>query len=115
MKEQIIDVLRPLGLTERYRGYPILIEAVNQTITNGKSKFPLVQNLYSSIAEEYGFPVHCVERNIRTLAHRAWKVNPGYLQELAGYPLKGPPTVSEFIDILASHVLRQRLVGYDVK
>ena len=37
MKEQIMDVLRPLGLTERYRGYPILIEAVNQTITIGIS------------------------------------------------------------------------------
>ena len=47
-----------------------------------------------------------VERNIRTTVARAWKVNCPLLSEMAGYPLACVPTASEFIEILASYILR---------
>ncbi len=52
-----------------------------------------------------------VERNIRTIILRAWRVNRKGLQELAGYPLEGPPPVSDFLQILVSYLRRHALVG----
>ena len=47
-----------------------------------------------------------VERNIRTAVQIAWRTNPELLREMAGYPLDGPPTASEFLEILSNDVQR---------
>ena len=54
-----------------------------------------------------GFPL-TVERNLRTVVSRAWQVNPDLLCRMAGYPLTAAPTASEFIEIIASYIIRSR-------
>ncbi len=109
MQEIIKDTLRPFGLSRKYRGYPVLICAVRMTITDEDQTSPITKKLYARVAEECDCPTYCVEKNIRTVIMRAWKVNRTYMEELAGYPLGAPPTVSEFIDIVASHIQRNCL------
>ena len=47
-----------------------------------------------------------MDRNIRTAVQIAWRTNPELLREMAGYPLDGPPTASEFLEILSNDVQR---------
>ena len=49
-----------------------------------------------------------MERNLRTLSLRAWRVNPLRLQEIAPYPLSAPPAASQLITILTTHIQRLR-------
>lgn len=57
-------------------------------------------------AQRCGYSWSAVERNIRTIARRAWMSNPDYLEQLAGYPLNGPPSASELIEMLANDAMR---------
>ena len=47
-----------------------------------------------------------MERSIRTVVDRAWKIDNWLLREIAGYNLERIPTASEFIEIMATHILR---------
>ncbi len=104
----IHNVLYLCGLTGRYRGYPMLISAVRISIEDEGQTRIVARSLYSRVAQECRCPLYRVERNIRTMVMHTWNTNRDYLQEIAGYPLYAPPTSSEFIGIIASHILRKR-------
>ena len=57
-------------------------------------------------AAHFGCKWTVVERNIRTVVARAWQVNSDLLIRMAGYPLDGAPTASEFIEIVSSYIIR---------
>ena len=57
------------------------------------------------ILRALGITRNNVERNIRTVIFRAWKVNRPLLSQLAGFPLEAPPAVSHFIEMLANHLI----------
>ena len=59
-------------------------------------------------ASHFGCKWTAVERNIRTAVERAWRVNRSLLLEMAGYPLDTEPTASEFIEIIATYIIRSR-------
>ena len=59
-------------------------------------------------AFHFGCKWTTVERNIRTAVARAWSVNRSLLLEMAGYPLDTEPSASEFIEIIATHIIRSR-------
>lgn len=110
MNDTIIrEVLWPCGLSGRYRGFPLLITAIRLCIENEGQARMVFKSLYARVAEERGCPLYCVERNIRTVIKRAWAVNPGYMRELAGYPMAAPPSSTEFIEIISSYILREHL------
>ncbi len=69
--------------------------------------FCVKQEIFLPMAAAHSCDWRTIERNIRTVIHRAWTVNASFLCELAGYPLKTEPTVTEFIEMLASHVMRE--------
>ena len=100
------DALRSLGITNRYRGYRCVITDITLVLENEERMRSVVSDVYRETAAVCGCSWYAVERNIRTVVHRAWLVNPQRLSKMAGYPLDGPPTASEFIDILASYIRR---------
>ena len=104
----IYNVLHLCGLSGKYRGYPLLIAAVQISIQDDGLTRAVTRSLYTRVAQECHCPLYCVERNIRTMVMHTWNTNRDYLQEIAGYPLHAPPTSSEFIGIIASHILRNR-------
>lgn len=104
----IYDELRFLGITPNYKGCRQAALAIELVLQNEDSLNHITKIVYQAVAEQIGCSPSSVERNIRTVALVAWKVNPSRLKRLAGYPLFAPPSALELITILSSHVLRSR-------
>lgn len=66
----------------------------------------MIKGIYSEVARRRDCSWSAVERSLRTLVQRVWRVNRALLIEMAGYPLDSPPTVSEFISIVVNHIQR---------
>ena len=100
------DILRLLGITRCYKGFNHTAYAV-YLVTQDESRLAAVtKEIYMETASHFNCKWTAVERNIRTAAERAWKVNRPLLCEMAPYPLPCTPSASEFIEILASYILR---------
>ncbi len=98
-------LIHKLGISSKYAGFDMLIYAVNLTCENEDMLKSITKKLYPQIAKHFNTSSLCVERNIRTVINVCWeKGNRELLNEIAGYPLKEKPSVSEFIDIIATHL-----------
>lgn len=105
-KKIIYDELQRLGVTKNYCGCKQLALAVGLAIEDESRLLHITKEIYWEVADLCGCDRSDVERNIRTMAHRAWKVNPSRLMRLAGYPLNASPSVSELITMLVIYVQR---------
>ena len=101
--ETIVQDLRMMGIGRRYLGYQLTIKAVRMVVMNENLLVAIKQGIYEPLAREALCDWRAVERNIRTIIHRAWHVNREHLCALAGYPLHQEPTVSEFLEMLSVH------------
>ena len=98
--------LRTLGIGRQYLGYNITIKAVRLVVLDENRLLSIKQGVFVPLSEQQQCDWRTIERNIRTVIHRAWCVNQPYLSELAGYPLHQEPTVTEFVEMLSDHILR---------
>lgn len=103
--ERLLDTL---GVGCRYLGHALAIDAVCQAVWDAQQRACVRRGLLRQIAERHQCSCPQVERNLRTVIRRAWLVNEAGLKRLAAYPLTQEPTVTEFVEILAVHVLRRR-------
>lgn len=103
----IVSDLRSLGVGRQYLGYNITIMAVRMVLRDENRLLCIKQGVFIPLSEQQHCDWRTIERNIRTVIHRAWHVNRPYLSELAGYPMHHEPTVTEFVEILSAHILRQ--------
>mgnify|MGYP003301473213 CR=1 FL=1 len=103
----IVSDLRSLGIGRQYLGYNITIMAVRMVLTDENRLLCIKQGVFIPLSEQQHCDWRTIERNIRTVIHRAWNVNQTYLNELAGYPLHQEPTVTEFVEMLSAHVLQE--------
>ena len=104
----ILDLLRPLGITERYFGVRQLIQAVEMVMENPDTIHALQKEVYDVIALQYSVSWGAVERNLRLISQRAWDTDSGYVEKLAGYPLSKRPTASQLIEIILHNVQREQ-------
>lgn len=102
----IEEILRSFGITRCYKGFELIAHAIALAVTNDFSLTAVTREIYMETASHFGCKWFTVERNIRTVVARAWEVNPSLLCQMAGYPLAETPTASEFIEIIASYILR---------
>lgn len=102
----IMQDLRTLGIGRQYLGYNLAITAVRMVIGDENRLLCIKQGIFLPLAEQKHCDWRTIERNIRTIIRRAWNINQPFLNELAGYPMHQEPTVTEFIEMLSSHVLR---------
>lgn len=102
----IQDLLRLFGITRCYKGFRHTAYAIFLAVQDESRLEAVTKEIYMETASHFGCNWTAVERNIRTAAARAWKVNRHLLLEMAGYPLTCTPVASEFIEILASYILR---------
>lgn len=107
MISKIEDILRPFGVTPKYRSFCRMTAAVEEAMRMIRNDGTLSSGLYATVAERCGCSAVAVERNIRTLSQRAWKVNRQLVNDTAGYPLYSAPTAMEFVEMLANKVLRE--------
>lgn len=102
----IQEILRLLGITRCHKGFKHIEFSVALAVSEEDRLEAVTKEIYMETASYFHCKWTAVERNIRTAVARAWKVNRPLLCELAGYPLTCPPTASEFIEIIASYILR---------
>ena len=108
MMTSIQDHLWHLGIGNRLKGYKMTVLAATLAIEE-ESRLQCAQEyLYKPVADALGCDFRSVERDIRTAIEHAWRCNPRYLSQLAGYPLTCPPTVIQFLDILVTYFLREK-------
>ena len=116
--------LRALGITRRCRCYGRIVMAIQLAVDQEDSRRAacgrilaeadsvedsleaVTKEIYWEVGSRCGRKWTAVERNIRTAVQIAWRTNPELLREMAGYPLDGPPTASEFLEILSNDVQR---------
>ena len=106
---EVGEILRLLGIGGNYSGHRFTVAAVLLARREPDRLLYVTKMIYETVGQQFGCSWQGVERAIRFAARRAWTRNPQYLAPLARYPLEGPPTSSEFIDILASHFLRSEV------
>ena len=97
-------VLRKLGITCKYVGYQQIIQAIELAMENEERLHAVGEEIYKVIGMRNNRSRSSVERNIRTLVWVAWECNKPFLDEIAGYNLIEPPTISDFISIIYSYV-----------
>lgn len=105
--EHVAEALRRLGILRTYRGHQAIMAAVQLALEDESRLHQVTKGIYMEAAHHCNQSWSAVERNIRTAARRAWEANPRYLELLAGYPLNGPPSAGELIEILATDAMRQ--------
>ena len=108
VRSSILDLLRPLGITERYFGVRQLIQSVEMVMENPDTIHALQKEVFSEIAAQYSVSWGAVERNLRLISQKAWDTDSGYVEKLAGYPMPKRPTASELIEIILHSVQREQ-------
>ena len=102
------ETLRLFGITGCYKGFKHTTYAICLAIQDESRLEAITKELYMETASHFNCEWAAVERNIRTAVARAWRVNRPLLSEIAGYPLETEPTASEFIEIIATYIIRSR-------
>jgi len=110
--QKINDLLFSLGIGRQYLGYSITAKAVEMVLRDENCLLCVQQGILMPIAAERNCDWRTVERNMRTVIHRAWKFSADRLTELAIYPLRREPTVTEFLDILSVSLMRPGIAAY---
>ena len=102
----IQETLCSFGVTRCYKGSGYTAYAIYLAVQEESRLEAVTKEIYMETASQFNCRWTAVERDIRTVVARAWKINRPLLSEVAGYPLTCAPTASEFIEILASYILR---------
>lgn len=110
--KQIEDLLLSLGIGHQYYGHRMIASAVQRVIQDENNLLCLKSGILLPLASLYNCSWHCIERNLRTAIRRAWRQNAPLLIQIAAFPMLNMPTVSEFIDILASYIIRTNTLNY---
>jgi len=97
------EVLRALGINRTYTGYYTTVRAVELVQKEEYRLSCITKMVYEVIAEEKGCTWYAVERGIRTVIQKAWRINSVLLSEMAGYELEKAPTAAEFIEMLSNY------------
>ena len=106
---EIEIILRKLGIVSTYKGYKAAVIAVSLALENEDRLHSITKDIYAETARRMNATPSASEKNLRTVARRAWGVNRTDLERMAGYRLCAPPSVSEFLDILFNYIQRSRL------
>ena len=104
--EKVIrNVLRFIGLTGNYKGFPGMITAVDMVLENEELLHSATTVLYPTVAEKHGTTSTRLQRNFRTLINICWQEeNRERLYNIAGRNLTQCPTAVEFIEMLSNYI-----------
>ena len=107
-ESQTNQMMTVLGIGHRFSGYTAVFDAIQLVIENEDRLLNFSAQILPLLSARYGRKACNIHRNIRTICSHAWQTNPEYLSDIAGYPLNGPPSVIEFIDILSTSIIRSQ-------
>ena len=108
MNTDFRDIMRSLSITANYRGYRYTIVACKLILEDETKLYSITKTVYAETAVICECKTHSIERNIRTVIYLAWNQRRAMLNEIAGYTLPAPPTVSEFLAMITDYVRIQQ-------
>ena len=108
----VTDIIHEIGVPAHIKGYQYLREAIILTIHDMDMINAVTKVLYPEVAKRFGTTPSRVERAIRHAIEVAWdRGDVETLQKFFGYTvsgIKGKPTNSEFIAMIADHLSLRR-------
>ena len=108
----VTDVIHEIGVPAHIKGYQYLREAIIVTVNDMDAINAVTKVLYPAIAKKFATTPSRVERAIRHAIEVAWdRGDLETLQKFFGYTvsnIKGKPTNSEFIAMIADSLTLQR-------
>ena len=112
LETTVTEVIHEIGVPAHIKGYQYLREAILLTIADMEVINAVTKVLYPAVAKKYGTTPSRVERAIRHAIEVAWdRGDLETLQKFFGYTvsnIKGKPTNSEFIAMIADHLSLRR-------
>ena len=95
-------LLRLLGVSGKLSGFYYAVYMLEQKPDN---VLLITKCLYKQTAQHFETTSSCVERNLRTLVRACWR-QPDHtlLDQIAGRPLRKPPTNMQFLDMLSAYL-----------
>ena len=100
----VYDILQRLGITANYTGFFHTSYSILLAMENPQRLLLITKWLYPEVAKRYHTTAGAVERNIRTIILRAWRLHRETLEQIAGCSLTTRPTAAQFISILSTHL-----------
>ena len=111
----VTEILHQIGVPAHIKGYQYLREAIMMAVEDIESVSAITKVLYPSIAKKFKTTSSRVERAIRHAIEVAWdRGDIETLQNYFGYTVsgvKGKPTNSEFISMIADRLRLQMRFG----
>ena len=108
----VTDIIHEIGVPAHIKGYQYLREAIILTINDMEMINAVTKVLYPEVAKKFGTTPSRVERAIRHAIEVAWdRGDIEVLQKYFGYTvsnIKGKPTNSEFIAMIADSLTLKR-------
>jgi two-component system response regulator (stage 0 sporulation protein A) len=115
MEGLITDILHEIGVPAHIKGYQFLREAIMLVVADMDTINAVTKILYPSVAKKFATTPSRVERAIRHAIEVAWdRGDIEVLQRFFGYTvsnIKGKPTNSEFIAMIADSLSLRQKVG----
>lgn len=104
---EVQDLLNSLGIGQRFIGYSLATEVTLMVLADDAALRSFQHTVLIPLARRTGGTTTAVYQDLRTVACHAWQTNRTQLCRIAGYQLQKAPGVVEFIDILATCILRR--------
>lgn len=115
LEVRVTEVIHQVGVPAHIKGYQYLREAIMMAVKDMESVGAITKILYPSIAKKFKTTSSRVERAIRHAIEVAWdRGDLETLQSYFGYTvsgLKGKPTNSEFISMIADRLRLEMKFG----
>ena len=111
MKKEIKQILNTLGVTSKYKGYYPTIDAVEMFVNRYGERINLSQELYPQLSHKYNMSCYSIERNIHTIANKAYRSNKKLLGTLLDEELAKCPSNYLFLEAIAFYIWNKNRVG----
>ena len=111
MKKEIKQILNTLGTTSKYKGYYPTIDAVEIFVNRYGECINLSQELYPKLSHKYNMSYYSIERNIHTIANKAYRSNKKLLGTLLDEELTKCPSNYLFLEAIAFYIWNKNRVG----
>ena len=115
LESTVTSIIHEIGVPAHIKGYQYLREAIMMAVEDIESVSAITKVLYPSIAKKFKTTSSRVERAIRHAIEVAWdRGDIETLQNYFGYTVsgvKGKPTNSEFISMIADRLRLQMRFG----
>ena len=111
MKKEIKQILNTLGITSKYKGYYPTIDAVEMFVNRYGERINLSQELYPQLSHKYNMSCYSIERNIHTIANKAYRSNKKLLGTLLDEELTKCPSNYLFLEAIAFYIWNKNRVG----